>query len=276
MIRINEIVSRNRAHAVHNYLKALESKSLVPWMRSKLTVVGAGQAGKTSTVRSLLNQKFDPKWTSTVGISTQETQCCTRGKWKAQDRTRSASHTDSLVSQIASEFLNGHGLPALERSIHGKTKSAGWKRAGGRRSSRDFSAARLSLADGVTVAGIRRYGERLVRPSTGEERQSITLALWDFGGQSVFHALNSLFLTRYGVYLLVFNMQELVKHKWTSMEHLRFWLYSLLLHAPKAPTILVGTFLDSVDSVASLRTIITLIHQLDLDRFPQVSKCCEY
>ena len=241
-------------------------------MRSKLTVVGAGQAGKTSTVRSLLGQKFDAKWTSTVGISTQETQCCTRGRWKALSESTTASHTDSLVSQIASEFLNGHGLPHLERSIHRKARTTPWRQAGRRRASKGPAAARLSLADGVKVAGIQQYGERLVRSVSGDESQSIRLALWDFGGQAVFHALNSLFLTQYGVYLLVFDMQKLVKSSVVSMEHIRFWLYSLLLHAPKAPTILVGTFLDSVDSVESLRTIISMIHQLDLDRFPQVRR----
>ena len=36
----------------------------------------------------------------------------------------------------------------------------------------------------------------------------ITMSVWDYGGQNVFYALHHLFLTREGVYLVVFNMVD--------------------------------------------------------------------
>ena len=39
--------------------------------------------------------------------------------------------------------------------------------------------------------------------------QRLVITAWDYGGQSVFYALHHLFLTRYGVYLVVFNLEHL-------------------------------------------------------------------
>ena len=66
----------------------------------------------------------------------------------------------------------------------------------------------------------------------------------DYGGQSVFYTLHHLFLTRFGVYLVVFNLTELLERPNESSSYLLFWLNSIKLHAPSAPVLLVGTFLD--------------------------------
>lgn len=68
------------------------------------------------------------------------------------------------------------------------------------------------------------------------------------GGQSVFYSLHHLFLTKYGVYLVVFNLAAFLKHEEASREFLYFWLNSIKLHAPEAPLLLVGTYLDQLDA----------------------------
>lgn len=59
--------------------------------------------------------------------------------------------------------------------------------------------------------------------------------------------IQHLFLTKYGVYLLVFDMREVVSKKSKEwQEYLRFWLNSIQLHASSAPLLLVGTFYDKI------------------------------
>ena len=61
------------------------------------------------------------------------------------------------------------------------------------------------------------------------------------------HTLHHVFLTRYGVYLLTFNMKELLgAQNHEALRNLMFWLNSVGLHAKEAPVILVGTFADQI------------------------------
>lgn len=78
-----------------------------------------------------------------------------------------------------------------------------------------------------------------------EHVDDLALTVWDYGGQKVFYTLHHLFLTRYGVYLLVFDMRDLGGED-RDTSYLEFWLSSIALHAPRAPVILVGTFADVV------------------------------
>ncbi|GBG24321.1 Leucine-rich repeat serine/threonine-protein kinase 2 [Hondaea fermentalgiana] len=96
----------------------------------------------------------------------------------------------------------------------------------------------------------------------GPERE-LSFTIWDYGGQQVFYALHHIFLTEKGLYLVVFDMREIIgksefetKLKPEDLEllasredaigNLRFWLNSIKLHAPNAPILLVGTYLDQV------------------------------
>ena len=71
--QIQQKLTANEAKQKEIYMQRLGGKHKAPWKRSKLMVVGEGGAGKTATVRSLLNKVFDEKWDSTVGVSITET-----------------------------------------------------------------------------------------------------------------------------------------------------------------------------------------------------------
>src|SRR5438128_2473242 len=68
-------------------------------------------------------------------------------------------------------------------------------------------------------------------------KKRILLSLWDFGGQCVFYTMHSAFLTRYGVYCLVFKLTEFQTQEKTeeAIKYLLFWLRSVQMHAPDAP-----------------------------------------
>ena len=88
-----------------------------------------------------------------------------------------------------------------------------------------------------------KYREELFMEQE-DAKDAIRVSIWDYGGQSVFYTLHHLFLTRFGVYLVVFNLTELLERPDECSSYLLFWLNSIELHASSAPVLLVGTFLD--------------------------------
>jgi hypothetical protein len=97
--------------------------------------------------------------------------------------------------------------------------------------------------------------------------------VWDYGGQRIFTELHHLFLTTYGVYCLLFNMEWLVAEEGSEIhlkciEYLRFWLSSIAVHTASvdqhdnmsfAPVFLLGTHKDRVPDVAQHEQISKLL-----------------
>jgi NLR family CARD domain-containing protein 3 len=99
--------------------------------------------------------------------------------------------------------------------------------------------------------------ELVLSIAQGGAEQSLRLSLWDFAGQDVFYSLHHLYLTRYGVYLVMFNMEWLSSTAGDDVRaeclgFLRFWLNSISVHAVDpadqsiAPIFLIGTHKDLV------------------------------
>jgi GTPase SAR1 family protein len=96
------------------------------------------------------------------------------------------------------------------------------------------------------------------------------LSIFDFGGQSVFNVIHPFFLTRYGVYLIVFNMQWFLdpdeRIRMECISYLTFWVNSVVIHTlndreETAPIIFVGTRGDLVVSPADHESISTFLYQ---------------
>ena len=69
------------------------------------------------------------------------------------------------------------------------------------------------------------------------------MASRDYGGQKVFYSLHHLFLTKNGVYLLIFDLRQVLdSDAENAFAYLSFWLNVVWLHAPNTPVLLVGTF----------------------------------
>ena len=116
--------------------------------------------------------------------------------------------------------------------------------------------------------GVRRYKD------SGEE--PIKLSFLDFGGQEVFYTLHHLFITRFCVYVVAFNMEWLWEDASNKnfkpdecLSFLRFWLNSIYVHAQSplgykgkdvAPIILVGTRKDKLFSPADHSKISHLLY----------------
>merc|ERR1719174_3107818 len=79
-------------------------------------------------------------------------------------------------------------------------------------------------------------------------KSDITLIIWDFGGQDVFHAMHSLLTHPLGIYAVVFDIRKLLDPA-TREQALKFiahWLNTIAIKAPEAPFILIGTHKDEL------------------------------
>jgi GTPase SAR1 family protein len=103
-----------------------------------------------------------------------------------------------------------------------------------------------------------------------DAESGLLISLFDFGGQSVFEVIHHLFLTRNGVYALVFNMEWLLAEgpdKERALRFMRGWLSSIAVHTfnkttqMTAPIVIVGTRLDTVTSPAAHEKISTVLHE---------------
>ncbi len=85
----------------------------------------------------------------------------------------------------------------------------------------------------------------------------------------MFYSLHHLFLTRYGVYAVLFNMQWMVnrdeKKRSETLSFIEFWLNSIYLHTYTeeergcAPILLIGTHKDIVTDAAQHELISKLL-----------------
>lgn len=260
------------------------------WGRAKLMVVGQGKAGKTSTVRSLLGMAPVDEHLSTVGVELTVTRAAEfveravgesdfdllanqaaakraaakrAGKEGAQDK-RTSSRAVKRISQRVSGMVRviRNSISGVEKVVDAKESSPGGK---------SEKAARKLLDDNQVA--VRFDFEAIKRlTSTTSSGTPISFNIWDYGGQEVFYALHHIFLTQQGLYLVVFNMCKLLQKPGKSIRFLKFWLYSITLHAPNAPILLIGSHLDKIGNKELESVNEVLRDQLKLVSFKTVVK----
>ena len=289
--------NRERKQAAYEAALAEGDDAKASWNRSKLMVIGEGKAGKTATVRSLLNKTFDKEWKSTIGVELSKSTTGKINAWTPDSQDE--EFTVSLLSTLAIHHFKASS--AAEKKGTAKAKAGALKqtsttkKVGGEgdygEKSRSGSTSRVTSESGGGKAVGRgkrvsrneeeaehvafQYKEKLFVDALSND-SGIKMTIWDYGGQAVFYTLHHLFLSRFGVYLLVFDLRKLVEARGRArddaeaLEYLRFWLNSVKLHAPGAPLLLVGTFGDEVDGSTAMREVKKKVAYLLGQRFTQV------
>eukprot|EP00924_Labyrinthula_sp_SR-Ha-C_P010659 augustus_masked-scaffold_49-processed-gene-0.52-mRNA-1 protein AED:0.43 eAED:0.43 QI:0/-1/0/1/-1/1/1/0/693 len=86
---------------------------------------------------------------------------------------------------------------------------------------------------------------------------SLKCSIWDTGGQSVYFPLHHLFLTRNGLYLVVFNIRDLISEDtekaMTAEKELKYWLRTISVFIDESVVVLVGTGLDLLSQDEEIR-----------------------
>lgn len=260
--------------------KAVTEDQEGPWMRSKIMVVGQGRAGKTATVRSLLGKPFDPKLDSTVGASISQSNTKSGGKnWQDTKDEKIDFTTDTAARLAALKLARKRNEDAnqLENfSIEDTIKYYENKQK------EEEHRATVQSRDGAVFDDeeiTKRFNVQLVT-NKKSGLDDINFTIWDYGGQTVFYTLHHLFLTRYGIYMLAFDMREVIclgkspEEKSVTLaqtkEYLLFWLNSVYMHATEAPLMIIGTFLDAIEDSKMLQEVDRFIKKLTVGKFDQI------
>jgi len=285
--------------------KALREDHKVPWGRAKLMIIGQGAAGKTSTVRSLLGIPPVKEWISTAGIDLKVTRT---SDWKEHDLLE--SDFDMQAHKSAADYLRHRQAMAKKKHEEKVEKTGFSKRMSLRMSRRGSSGTKTAASVGKGSATpaengssegeedpvesslrdmktedvvllseqevarrldfdwVRRFQEN---ENSNQPEKQLSFSIWDYGGQEVFYALHHIFLTQFGIYLLVFDMREFLKNMEIAQRYVRFWLNSVKLYAPKAPLLLVGTYCDVVYSPKDHKKIDHMLRdELNLGNYSNV------
>ena len=184
-----------------------------------------------------------------------------RGSDITPDGAKSADTIHQIIAQddISSQQIPDPGQP--DAGPHGLQRGSARSRPSGPSIATMPSSGTIqpdwvkSIDPDALLGADRGKGGR----KTSVDLADVTLSLWDYGGQEVFYALHHLFLTRYGVYIVVFNMKDMCSSAPRQsvdecLRFVRFWLSSIAVHGRARtgptrdlpPVLLIGTHKDKV------------------------------
>jgi len=78
------------------------------------------------------------------------------------------------------------------------------------------------------------------------EHDHLSLSVFDFGGQRIFQCMQNLFLSRFGVYAVAFNLEDMLRSSSRPYDDLNYWLRALQIYAPRCPVVILATHKDTV------------------------------
>ena len=246
----------------HQLTRALK-QGFKEWRRSKIMIVGAGRAGKTALANSIIGKEYEGT-ESTVGISqltcTVNYATLGQGQWgvcakperefefaiaqnviaqkKREEATRARTRQADVTTLAQATAPVMKGPKEAERAENHNSVTI-----------TDLEMERIEAVKGPADVDKDFILNCLADISFGD---NLIISVNDCGGQSVFDAIHHFFLTRYGVYFLVFNMEWLVGATPQIQEkcwsYLRFWMNSIIVHTwsdragTTAPIAIIGVY----------------------------------
>lgn len=197
------------------FTKAQNSDESLLWNRGKLVLIGQAAAGKTALVRAIMGLDFKEDLEATAGAEFTEAKAVSGRPWIEAEKQ---SFELELLLRIVPKYKP-------RRSLRRAIKFSG-----------------IIASQGYDLAHNYQEMEELKGDLNG-----ISVSIWDFGGHKYFHSLQHLLLTGLGVYLVVFDISQIVSGDTRdTLDQIEFWLKSLKFHAPCAPFLLVGTRLGGI------------------------------
>lgn len=243
------------------------------WNRSKIMFVGQGRAGKTALANNLAGIWIEDT-KSTIGAE-MEMKILYGGVkgGKLQEYKRPERETEALLAEeLHSKNQKNQKNPPRTRNPETSSKSLlmGSPQVESQRSSieqpesqkKEMSFIIPLKPSDIKPEKVEIHYRQLQEVDTASNYK---LLLVDFGGQSLFNILHGFFMSRYGIYLVVFDMELFLskeKSKKNSChKELRFWLNSIAMHTlhgskgKAAPVAIVGTRGDKISNEADHETI---------------------
>jgi GTPase SAR1 family protein len=243
----------------------LRNNRLVPWNRSKIMLVGQGRAGKTALANNMMGKEFMPDTKSTIGAEKFERKL-TSGKIKEGEKgvvleeyVSSPKELESMMALTASRLMNRQQVKKFAQGGNNNQLSS-------TNANNTFSGGvSVNFGDVNTAIFNKCLSENIAKNDTGSD---LVISLYDFGGQDIFNVLHPFFMSTYGVYVVVFDMELFLskeeEKRESCLKHLKFWMNSIVMHTydekseKTAPVVIVGTRKDVIsdpedhDSVSSI------------------------
>eukprot|EP00960_Hanusia_phi_P068821 766941-Hanusia_phi.AAC.3 len=262
------------------------------WNRSQLSIVGKGRVGKTAFVRAILQKPFEHT-ESTIGMEgmTCEVSSVFSGKMWWKEQTQFHSELELVQARQAAAFAKGMHMAEsdllssleyeAEHGDDGDLSDDSWERgekSGGLEDRKRGRGKREGEGEGQSSEPIvSQYKQDLVVECLQDEGSddSIVFELWDYGGQDVFYALFHLFITRFGIFAVLFNMEDLItgdkKLQKECLDFIEFWLSTIYLHTSQsssescAPIVIVGTHKDIISHPLHHLYVSRILHRTFFD-----------
>ena len=251
-----------RARWLVSVRQAVASKRKTRFVRNKLMFIGNGGSGKSSTIRALVGLPFHRKYVSTIVGEANDQIDLSSGnvtEWKLVPSQQGVNLLNKDFGNRLVDLKLNEGLKKQPSKSPGRARAESSRKLP--ESTIDETSQDTSLIVPIkfvdeSVARAQKHLKTRRLPLTGKVFQQLlqrnrrkvpasqperTFALWDFAGQEIFYTVHHLFLSPNGVYLLVTNLQKLLKNQCDELEVLTFWLESVYLNAGNAPVIIVGT-----------------------------------
>ncbi|EKX45745.1 hypothetical protein GUITHDRAFT_108203 [Guillardia theta CCMP2712] len=259
------------------------------WNRSQLSIVGKGRVGKTAFVRAILQKPFEHT-ESTIGMEgmTCEVSSVFSGKMWWKEQTNIHSELELVQARQAAAFAKG--MQTAESDLLSSLEFEAENGDGGEMSEDIWEQGQKSGAISSETADksmgergfeakqssepiVSQYKQDLVVECLQDEGsdESIIFELWDYGGQDVFYALFHLFITRFGIFAVLFNMEDLItgdeRLQKECLDFIEFWLSTIYLHTSQsssescAPIVIVGTHKDIISHPLQHLYISRILHR---------------
>jgi GTPase SAR1 family protein len=244
-------------------IEAFHLLQKVPWNRGRITLLGESASGKTSLAKSIQGEVFDAHLKSTIGIEKSNYDILAGNKWteiqtfsemevnalQYLQKAVTGLESNSSMEQTSPETVNQLNSGNTINNIHSE----------GKEESLPLSSTIPHPTKPDTIKSIDTLSLYTCLCDNLFDDTQMKISLFDFAGQIEFKIIHSLFLTKYGIYIIVFNMEHLVNGdgntKENELQHLRIWWNSVIAHtmhydeqgnASTAPIVFVGTRKDSV------------------------------
>jgi len=278
------------------FLAILNSDKKNSWKCSTLAVTGLPRAGKSSTVRSLLNKSFNELWSPTEGMKISECEVSKSNCWKhcrenenkyssrfamrilIQDKqycaypvaipsndTESDSgliggserHT-SISTSVADKDLEMNSETAAESSKQTQEPASGED---------DINEHRPTIIDKENDTQLTKLLGNFDEDEYMNVKRQVDghhFRIMDRGGQSTSDSTRNISThsTPAGMYLLIFDLRQFRDQDTEAMRSVSVLLKSIKSCAPAARILLVGTFMADINQEKELSLVNKAITQL--------------
>eukprot|EP00027_Filamoeba_sp_ATCC50430_P004277 CAMPEP_0168546700 /NCGR_PEP_ID=MMETSP0413-20121227/3638_1 /TAXON_ID=136452 /ORGANISM="Filamoeba nolandi, Strain NC-AS-23-1" /LENGTH=850 /DNA_ID=CAMNT_0008576895 /DNA_START=93 /DNA_END=2645 /DNA_ORIENTATION=+ len=226
----------------HNEDLISKLDNLGPWKWLKLFLVGDAGAGKSSVLRWLTGQEFDPTPSNTDSADVTTTDV---GNWKRDtdfetEKFMADCYTAVKKQKVTSAplpFVNQNQIPLENVSPAVPDSSEDNSQEEDEPFQEHEEESFLSSTTSDLIMN-NKYRQQLK-----DESLPLRFQVWDFGGQEVYYNTHHFFLSEAAIYLLIVDITRPVEQ---IEERIKFWLRSIRSYAPEAPIIIMATHLDQI------------------------------